>query len=674
MLEDGKRRVRVRPAHPLAAVPVRRPGRAVHDRAHARWRRARACRTSVPAPSPTATGSWRRAAAPAGPSRSAASTSTRRSWPRTSSLLSRIERRDRIVRDLEAQARRIGGRALLQQHPQAEALLEEVPDLVEFPAVVAGAFSAEFLDAARGSADDDADSSPALLSRVGDERRADAGVSGRHEHADEQRAGHRDQRRARGHGAAARRALLLGRRPARSGSRRGSTGSRPCCSTSSSGRYRAKAARLEALARLDCDRRLRARRTRPTAAGAGGAAGQGGPGDRHGAGVHRAAGHDGRHLRARGRRARGGLEGDLLPLPARSASRPTRAPTRAALGAGAVTWAAVSLADKLDTLVGLFLAGERPTGSRDPFGLRRQAHGVLRILVDAETLTGVHACARPLGALVDAGAWPVRRRGRPMAAADGARRSARVSGRAAAPRVRVARAPIAGTSGRSCPVPDVAMERAGGRPARRTCRRCRSSRSRSSSGSWPPRSSASGTSRASIRPDVRGGRGWRRAAGRRARGAGRAGAARGNRRAAAGDRARGRRVAAASATRTSRPRRFEPVVATFFDDVFVMSDDLRLRQARLRLLKRLEIGDSAARGYFGNRGIGVDEADGENRQRRSVAKKAEEDRAKAVRRRAAKKAVEARRTAPGRPARAKPAKARRSTSTSSAARPTATAR
>ena len=45
-----------------------------------------------------------------------------------------------------------------------------------------------------------------------------------------------------------------------------------------------------------------------------------------------------------------------------------------------VPWAAVPLADKLDTLLGLFLAGERPTGSRDPFGLRRQAHGVIRVL------------------------------------------------------------------------------------------------------------------------------------------------------------------------------------------------------------------------------------------------------------------------------------------------------
>ena len=41
------------------------------------------------------------------------------------------------------------------------------------------------------------------------------------------------------------------------------------------------------------------------------------------------------------------------------------------LGKAGVSWAAVSLADKLDTLVGLFQVGEKPTGSRDPFGLRR---------------------------------------------------------------------------------------------------------------------------------------------------------------------------------------------------------------------------------------------------------------------------------------------------------------
>jgi glycyl-tRNA synthetase beta chain len=64
-------------------------------------------------------------------------------------------------------------------------------------------------------------------------------------------------------------------------------------------------------------------------------------------------------------------------------------PTRAQLGAAATTWAAVSIADKADTLVSLFAAGEKPTGSRDPFGLRRQAHGLLKVLVDLPELTGV---------------------------------------------------------------------------------------------------------------------------------------------------------------------------------------------------------------------------------------------------------------------------------------------
>lgn len=42
-------------------------------------------------------------------------------------LLSRIDRRDRIVRDLEAHGRRLGGRAVLHQHVLAQALLDEVP-------------------------------------------------------------------------------------------------------------------------------------------------------------------------------------------------------------------------------------------------------------------------------------------------------------------------------------------------------------------------------------------------------------------------------------------------------------------------------------------------------------------------------------------------------------------
>jgi glycyl-tRNA synthetase beta chain len=45
---------------------------------------------------------------------------------------------------------------------------------------------------------------------------------------------------------------------------------------------------------------------------------------------------------------------------------------------------AVALADKLETLVGLFGAGEKPTGDKDPFALRRHALGVIRMLVERD--------------------------------------------------------------------------------------------------------------------------------------------------------------------------------------------------------------------------------------------------------------------------------------------------
>ena len=43
---------------------------------------------------------------------------------------------------------------------------------------------------------------------------------------------------------------------------------------------------------------------------------------------------------------------------------------------------AVALADKLDTLAGIFAIGQKPSGTKDPFGLRRAAIGALRILVE----------------------------------------------------------------------------------------------------------------------------------------------------------------------------------------------------------------------------------------------------------------------------------------------------
>jgi len=43
---------------------------------------------------------------------------------------------------------------------------------------------------------------------------------------------------------------------------------------------------------------------------------------------------------------------------------------------------AVALADKLDTLAGIFAIGQRPSGTKDPFGLRRAAIGILRIALE----------------------------------------------------------------------------------------------------------------------------------------------------------------------------------------------------------------------------------------------------------------------------------------------------
>lgn len=49
-----------------------------------------------------------------------------------------------------------------------------------------------------------------------------------------------------------------------------------------------------------------------------------------------------------------------------------------------IAGAVVALADKIDTLVGFFSIGARPTGSKDPFGLRRAAQGVVQILLNRD--------------------------------------------------------------------------------------------------------------------------------------------------------------------------------------------------------------------------------------------------------------------------------------------------
>ena len=52
---------------------------------------------------------------------------------------------------------------------------------------------------------------------------------------------------------------------------------------------------------------------------------------------------------------------------------------------------AVALADKLDTLLGIYGIGQVPTGDKDPFGLRRHALGILRILIETPLDLPLHA-------------------------------------------------------------------------------------------------------------------------------------------------------------------------------------------------------------------------------------------------------------------------------------------
>jgi glycyl-tRNA synthetase beta chain len=102
-------------------------------------------------------------------------------------------------------------------------------------------------------------------------------------------------------------------------------------------------------------------------------AGQGRPADRHGRRVPGTARHHGPLLRAARRPAadvadaiedhyKPRFAGDTLP--------------RGQVGT------VVALADKLETLVGMFGIGQIPTGDRDPFALRRHALGVIRMLAE----------------------------------------------------------------------------------------------------------------------------------------------------------------------------------------------------------------------------------------------------------------------------------------------------
>jgi glycyl-tRNA synthetase beta chain len=65
---------------------------------------------------------------------------------------------------------------------------------------------------------------------------------------------------------------------------------------------------------------------------------------------------------------------------------------------------AVALADKLDALVGFWAIGEKPTGSKDPFALRRAALGVIRLVVENEIrLSLIKTTKSAAAALIETG-------------------------------------------------------------------------------------------------------------------------------------------------------------------------------------------------------------------------------------------------------------------------------
>ena len=70
------------------------------------------------------------------------------------------------------------------------------------------------------------------------------------------------------------------------------------------------------------------------------------------------------------------------------------------------TGAALALADRLDTLVGIFSIGQQPSGSRDPFALRRASLGILRIMIerniDLDLKLAITAAAQQLNITEDA--------------------------------------------------------------------------------------------------------------------------------------------------------------------------------------------------------------------------------------------------------------------------------
>lgn len=303
-------------------------------------------------------------------------------------ILDRAEREARIRRELETHARRLGGRvgsAASSAAANASALLQEVPDLVEYPSVVAGHFPVEFLDLPEEVltttmihhqhyfpvVDEEGRLKPAFLAVINMEAERPEIIARNSERVLAARL-----RDARFFWDEDRRATLESRIDRLS----------TILFHKKLGSYREKSDRVASLAAWMAADAFK----RPDAAAAAERAGRLSKAD----------------LATDMVRELTELQGTMGGIYAREEGLPEEVwkaiyfhylpvgveadapPSRQQLGAAAVVWAAVSLADKLDSVVGMFMAGERPTGSRDPLGVRRQAQGIVKIMADVDDLTG----------------------------------------------------------------------------------------------------------------------------------------------------------------------------------------------------------------------------------------------------------------------------------------------
>jgi glycyl-tRNA synthetase beta chain len=297
-------------------------------------------------------------------------------------LLEHSERHDRLVRELDAHARRLGGRVASQP-----ALLDEVADLVEYPSVVAGVFPPEFLGLPEEVLtttmihhqhyfpvlDEQQKLLPAFLAVTNIEVEQPQKIAINAERVLTARL-----RDARFFWDADRRTPLAARL----------TRLDTLLFHKALGSYAAKAERLERLARWIVTEAFGG-----TPAQADDAATAG-----------RLAKAD---LTTDMVREFTELQGVIGGIYAREDGlsenvwkaiyyqyqpvgvEAQQAPAAAQLGGAALVWAAVAVADRVDTLVGLFAAGEQPTGTRDPFALRRAAQGLVKVLVDLPEVGGV---------------------------------------------------------------------------------------------------------------------------------------------------------------------------------------------------------------------------------------------------------------------------------------------